>query len=715
MGEMADIDFADVIDYLAGDPATSSVLLYIETVGNARKFMSAARLAARGKPVIVIKAGRHAGSAPAVISHTGALAGADAVYDAAFRRAGLLRVYTLEELFAAVRTLASAKPVEGERLAILTNGGGLGILAADTLIDRGGQLAELSPSTMTRLNAVLPPMWSHGNPIDIVGDADAGRYGAALDVLLEDTGSDGVLVLNCPTAVADSLSVAQSVLRGAQRRKRAILTSWVGEVTATHARDLFSANDVPTYDTPESAVAGFMHLADWRRSRIHLMQTPPSMLESFQPDSAAAGRVIEAALKAGRRILTGPESRAVFGAYGIAFPEQRIARDAAEAARAAAAFGGPVAIKLLSPDITHKSDVGGVVLNLTAPEAVRQAAEAMLVNVRRLHPQARLDGVMIETMAERDGRFELIIGVIDDAQFGPVMLFGEGGVAVEQVADRALALPPLNLLLAREMIESTRIYRLLRGYRNRPPVDLDALAMALVKFSQLISDHSAIAEAEINPLLAGADGVLALDARIVARPSPSGISRLAIRPYPAELESTVGLRDGRQCRLRPIRPEDEPALHRAFSRLSAHTIRMRFFSPVKQFSHADAARLTQIDYDREMAFVLVDHGPMGSADIHGVVRLSADPEGQRGEFAIVVEDALINQGLGWMLMQRILEYAASRGMDEVYGLVLKENDAMLDLCCSLGFSVRALSDNPGVVEVSRGGLRFSGKPEDRSA
>jgi acetyltransferase len=705
MGEMADIDFADVIDYLAADQATTSVLLYIETIGNARKFMSAARLAARGKPVIAIKAGRHAGSAQAVVSHTGALAGADAVYDAAFRQAGVLRVYNLEELFSAARTLASAPPVEGNRLAILTNGGGLGILAADALIDRGGQLAKLSSPTLAKLDAVLPPMWSHGNPVDIIGDASAERYGAALDILLEDPASNAVLVLNCPTAVVDCLAVAQAVLNGPHRRKRALLTSWVGEATAARARGLFSANNVPTYDTPESAVTGFMQLADWHRSRIYLMQTPPSVAQGFQAETAAATRVIEGALGEGRQILTSPESRAVFAAYGIRFPELRIARDAAEAAVAAAELGGSVAVKILSPDITHKSDVGGVVLNLRTPETVRHATATMLENVRRIRPQARLDGVMVEAMAERNGRFELIIGVIDDAQFGPVMLFGEGGVAVEQLSDRSLALPPLNLLLARDMIERTRIYRLLRGYRDRPPADLDAIALSLVKLSQLICEQSGIAEAEINPVLAGADGVLALDARIVVRRSAKGDSRLAIRPYPAELESQVTLHDGRRCCLRPIRPEDEPALHRQFSRLSPHTIRMRFFSPVKEFSHAQAAQLTQIDYDREMAFILVDQGPAELAEIHGVVRLSADPDGERGEFAIVIEDRLTNQGLGTLLMRRMLEYAASRGIGEVYGFVLTENESMLDLCRNLGFRIQTKLDSPGIVQVTRAGLR----------
>lgn len=704
MGEMADVDFADVIDYLASDPTTTSVLLYVETVGNARKFMSAARLAARGKPVVAIKAGRHAESAHAVVSHTGALAGADAVYDAAFARAGVLRVYSLDELFAAARTLAFAPPVEGNRLAILTNGGGLGILAADALIDRGGRLAELEASTIARLDGVLPPMWSHGNPVDIIGDADAGRYSAALDALLEDPTADAVLVLNAPTAVVDSLSAAQAVVSRHSHRKRVLLTGWVGEATAARARDLFSANNVPTYDTPESAVAGFMHLADWHRSRIQLMQTPPSVPERFRPDPAAAARVVDAALADGQQVLTGPQSRAIFSAYGIPFPAQRIAHNAEEAAGAAAALGGTVALKILSPDITHKLDVGGVILGLASPATVRQAATTMLDSIRRLRPQARLEGFTVEAMAERAGRFELIIGVMEDAQFGPVMLFGEGGSAVEQIADRSLALPPLNLLLAREMIERTRIYRLLRGYRGRAPIDLEALALSLVKLSHLVCDQAGIAEAEINPLLAGSDGVLALDARIVVRRPARGTTRLAIRPYPAELESAVTLRDGRACRLRPIRPEDEPALQRAFLRLSPRTIRMRFFAPIKEFSHVHAAQLTQIDYDRQMAFVLVDEGSNAAAEIHGVVGISADPDGKRGEFAIVVEDALAGQGLGWMLMQRIMDYARSREMDEIYGFVLAENQLMLELCRDLGFIIRMATDDPMIMQVSRTGL-----------
>jgi len=698
MGEMADVDFADMLDYLATDAATAAILLYVESVGRARKFMSAARLAARGKPIIAIKAGRHAEGARAVVSHTGALAGADAVYDAAFRRAGVLRVYDLAELFDATQTLASAGPAAGDRLAILTNGGGIGILATDALIDQGGRLAEIGPETLKKLDAVLPPLWSHGNPVDIVGDADAVRYDAALEILFADREIDAVLVLNCPTAVADGVATAEAVLRAHGRHRRCLLTSWVGEETAARARDLIAAAGVPTYETPEEAVRGFMHLVRWQRGRAQLMETPPSVPESFKPDAEAARRLLADVRADGRLILTGPESRAVLAAYGIAAPAERIARDPAGAASAAAELAAPVALKILSPDISHKTDVGGVALGLRSPDEVAAAAERMLARLRLARPEARIDGFTIEAMADGEAGIELILGLSEDPQFGPVLLFGQGGIAVEQLADRSLGLPPLNLALARDMIERTRVHRLLRGYRDRPPVDLDAVALALVKLSQLATDLDEVAEVDVNPLLARASGVLALDARIVLAAHPGGVARLAIRPYPAELESDVRLKDDKLFRLRPIRPEDEPALKRAFERLSPETIRLRFFVPMKRLTHAMAAQLTQIDYDREMAFVLADPGAAGPAEIHGVVRLSSDPNGEEAEFAIVVEDSMTGQGIGRMLMHRIIDYAASRGIREIYGDVLGENANMIDLCRHLGFRI-ATDGRQGILRV----------------
>jgi acetyltransferase len=699
MGEMADVDFADMLDYLAGDVETTAVLLYVETVGNARKFMSAARLAARGKPVIAIKAGRHAEGAKAVLSHTGALAGADAVYDTAFRRAGVLRVYDLAELFAATETLASAAPPAGDRLAILTNGGGIGILATDALIDLGGRLAEIGSATLARLDALLPPMWSHGNPVDIIGDADPVRYEATLKALFADPEIDAVLALNCPTAVADGLASAEAVLRAYGRSRRCLLTSWVGEATAIRARQLFGVAGVPTYETPEDAVRGFMHLARWQRGRVQLMQTPPSIPENFRPDIAAARNIFSRVRAEGRKLLTGPESRAVVATYGIPLPPQRLARDPEAAATAAQELGQPVALKILSPDISHKSDIGGVALGLESPAEVKAAAERMLARIAEAMPSAKLEGFTLEPMANTAEGVELILGMSEDSQFGPVMLFGQGGVAVEQLGDRALALPPLNMALAREMIEQTRVFKLLRGYRNRPPVDLDGIAFTLVKLSQLVTDLDEVGEVDINPLLASPAGVVALDARIALVERSRGISRLAIRPYPAELDQDLLLEDGTPMRLRPIRPEDEPALQRAFDRLSPETIRMRFFSSMKRLAHATAAQLTQIDYDRDMAFILVEPRTAGSTEIHGVVRLSADPNGERAEFAVVVEDSMTRRGIGRMLMQRIIDYAASRGICEIFGDVLAENGNMLDLCRYLGFQISAIG-SAGALRVS---------------
>jgi acetyltransferase len=447
-----------------------------------------------------------------------------------------------------------------------------------------------------------------------------------------------------------------------------------------------------------------MHLVRWQRSRAQLMETPPSIPESFRPQTEAARQLLAEVRRAGRKILTGPESRAVLAAYDIPQPTQRSAADPAGAAAAAAALSCPVALKILSPDITHKSDVGGVALGLEGAAEVAIAAERMLARVRTARPEAKIEGFSIEAMVTDSEAVELILGMSEDSQFGPVMLFGQGGIAVEVLADRTLALPPLNLTLAHEMIERTRVFGLLRGYRGRPAVDLDAVALTLVKLSQLVTDLDEVAEFDINPLLASPTGVMALDARFVLAEQPKGIARLAIRPYPAELETDIVLEDGRPQRLRPIRPEDEPALQRAFSRLSPQTIRLRFFLPMKRLTHAMAAQLTQIDYDREMAFVLVDPGAAGPSEIHGVVRLSADPNGERAEFAIVVEDAMTGHGIGRMLMHHIIDYGSSRGIREIYGDVLSDNGAMLDLCRHLGFKVLS-GGQAGVVRVSLAPLR----------
>ncbi|WP_435099507.1 bifunctional acetate--CoA ligase family protein/GNAT family N-acetyltransferase [Arhodomonas sp. AD133] len=708
LGDMADVDFGDMLDYLANDAETRAILLYVEAVTNARKFMSAARAAARMKPVIVVKAGRHAEGARAAASHTGALAGADAVYDAAFRRAGMLRVFSLDELFAAVETLAMSEIPHGDRLAIVTNGGGIGVLATDALIDQHGTLAELGEQTIANLDDVLPPTWSRGNPVDIIGDAPGQRYADVLAILMDAPEVDAVLVLNCPTAVADSVEAAQAVIDTAERfvhdngraRHQTLLTSWVGETTAEQARALFGEHRIPTYTTPEAAVRAFMHVVNYRRSQEALMETPPSVPEDFDFDRERARRIIVQAADEQREWLTEPEAKDVLAAYGVPVVTTRIAASPREAAELAANLGGPVAVKILSADITHKSDVGGVDLDLAGPTAVQSAAEAMLARIGEAKPDARIEGFSVQPMVRRPGAYELIVGMTDDPQFGPVILFGHGGTAVEVLKDQALGLPPLNMKLAREIISRTRIHTQLQGYRGLPAANIDAIALTLIRIAQLVADVPEIVELDINPLLADAYGVLALDARVrLGERNGEGTERLAIRPYPKELEEDVPLGDGRTLQLRPILPEDEPALQRAFAKLTPEEVRLRLFVPVKTLSHVTAARFTQLDYDREMALILCDHARAGEAEIYGVVQISTDPDNERAEYAIIVGHEVTGMGLGMLLMRRIIDYCRARGTRRIFGDVLRDNATMLRLCERLGFVRHPVPEEPEIVRV----------------
>jgi acetyltransferase len=704
LGDMADVDFADMLDHFAADAGTRAILLYIESVGDARRFMSAARVAARVKPVVAVKAGRHAEGARAVASHTGALAGSDAVYQAAFDRAGILRVFTLAELFDAAEILAQARPIRGERLAILTNGGGAGVLATDALIEEGGRLADLSEATLAGLDQVLPRTWSRGNPVDLIGDADGGRYRAALDVLRLDPGIDAILAMHCPTAVVSALEAAEAVAATPRAQSDPLLlTSWVGNGAMAEARRLFGERQIPTYATPEQAVRAFLYLVRYRRARDLLSQTPPSTPEAFVPDAAVVAKLVGAALAEGRIALTEPEAKRVLAAYGVPVVTTRSVQTPEEAAAVAAEIEGSVVVKILSPDIGHKSDVGGVVLDLNGPAAVLEAARGMLARIRAESPKARVLGLAVQPMVRRPGAQELIVGAAEDPQFGPVILVGQGGIAVEAISDRAIGLPPLNLRLAHELVSRTRIYPVLQGVRGRPPADLDALALTLVRVAQLVIDVPQIRELDINPLLIDPLGVIALDARIaLAESSGPATRRLAIRPYPSELEEEILLPDGRRLLLRPIRPEDEPSLRRAFTKLTPEEVRLRFFGPMSALDHATAARLTQIDYEREMALVLTDPGCAGVTDIYGVVRLIADADNERAEFAIIVGKPITGLGLGKLMMRRILDYARQRGIREVFGEVLRENRAMLGLAKSLGFEQKRQPDEPGTVRVSLG-------------
>lgn len=700
VGDSADVDFGDIIDYLATDPQTRAILLYIESVTHARKFMSAARAAARNKPIVAVKSGRNARAAQAAASHTGALAGGDDVYTAALRRAGILRVDGVEDLFDTVETLARSRRLPGERLAIITNGGGPGVMAVDTLIERGGTLADLHANTLAALDKVLPGTWSHGNPVDIIGDAPSQRYADALKIVLADPGVDAVLMMHAPTAIVPSLEPAKAVIGAARGSPKNVLTCWSGGEAVQAARKAFAEAGLVSYETPDAAARAFMHMVDYRRNMQNLMETPDEMPEDFQPDHATVRSVINTALAEKRSMLNEIEGKRILAAYGIPAVATEAATDAASAVAAAKRIGYPVALKILSPDITHKSDVGGVALNLSSKEELVTACEAMLARVRQRRPEARIDGFSIQAMIRRPRAHELIVGALTDPIFGPAIMFGQGGVGVEVIGDRAVALPPLNMHLALDLIDRTKVSRLMSGYRDFPPVDRNALAALLIRVAQMIADHAELAELDINPLYADDQGLLALDARMVIRPSAAlGHDRLAIRPYPSGLEERVTLRGGETVLLRPVRPEDEPAHEEFVASVSAEDFRLRFFSPMRQLPHTEMARFTQIDYEREMAFIATRPGEDGHTETLGVVRAITDPDNLRAEFAVLVRTDMKGQGLGELLMRKIIDYCRQRGTKEIVGDILRENQPMRALAAELGFKSTGTAVGSDVVEV----------------
>ena len=705
LGDMANVDFGDLLDYLAGDAKSRASLLYMEALTHAPKFLSAARRAARAKPVIVVKAGRGAAAAKAALSHTGSLAGANVAYEAAFRRAGVLRVRELDELFSAAEILARHPRLTGERLAILTNGGGAGVLATDHLTELGGRLANLSGSAIAALDTVLPPTWSHGNPVDIIGDADPARYQDALETILDDPESDAILVINCPTALASSTAVAESILATIERRKQAakpskpVLTNWLGDGASRDSRALFAARGIASFTTPGEAIDGFMQLVRYARAQEELMCTPPSLPEDLGLDTEAAHRTIAQVLAAGRAVLSEIEAKALLAAYGIPVVPTDVAGSPTEVGTVAAGWireHGACVVKVLSDDLSHKSDVGGVRLGLERAEEARQAAEDILERVARLRPEARIKGFTVQPMIRRPQAIELIAGMSVDATFGPLLMFGAGGTAVEVVRDTAHALPPLDLNLAQDLMRQTRVWRLLQGYRDCPPADVGAIAEVLVRLGYLVARHPEIRELDINPLLADASGVIALDARVkVEDPARQPRVPMAIRPYPSEWETKANIAPVGAVRIRPIRPEDEALYAAFFARLTLEDQRLRFFCARPDLSHRLLARLTQIDYAREMAFVAVGKE---SGELLGVVRFVADPDYVKGEYAILVRSDLKGHGLGWRLMQHLIAYARAERLEELYGSVLSENTTMLKTARELGFRIEP---EPGDATVRR--------------
>jgi acetyltransferase len=709
IGDQLDVDIADLLDYFAMDGKTRAILLYVEAIKDARKFMSAARAAARIKPVVVVKSGRMAQGAKAAATHTGALAGSDAVYDAAFRRAGMLRVSDLRELFDCAETLGRVEKPPGKRLAILTNGGGIGVLAVDRLVELGGIPAAITPAIRQRLDVVLPPTWSGSNPVDIVGDADPARYAAALEVLLADPANDAILVMNVQTAIAPAGDIAATVTAVVARYRqqhrgsaKPVLAVWVG--ADQKIGELLSGAGIPNYPTEDDAVRGFMYLVQHREAVAELAKVPPAMPSEFAPDADAARQIVATALADGRHWLDPVEIKRLLEAYDIAMVPTFAAADAEQAvAHASALFaqGTTVVLKIMSRDITHKSDVGGVVLNLTSADAVRVATADILARAKALRPEARISGVIVQAMMVRPKARELILGLADDPTFGTVIVFGRGGTAVEIINDKALALPPLDLQLARDLIERTRVSRLLRAYRDVPAVKPDAVAMVLVKLAQMAADIPQIRELDINPLLVDEAGVLAVDARVAIGQAErkfagSGPANFAVRPYPSQWQRHLEVKDGWRVFVRPIRPEDEPLIHEFLRHVSSHDLRLRFFAPMKEFTHEFIARLTQLDYARAMAFVAFDEA---TNEMLGVVRIHSDSIYESGEYAILLRSDLKGRGLGWALMQLIIEYAKSEGLKVISGDVLQENTVMLEMCRSLGFEVKADPVERGVCNV----------------
>ena len=691
-GIAADLDFGDYLDFLVSDPATRAILLYIEGINDARRFMSSLRAAARIKPVIALKVGRHAAGAEASMSHTGALVGSDEVFAAALSRSGVLRVQTVGQLFSAAKALSAANyRGKSERLVIVTNGGGPGVMAADRATDQEIELSSLSPSTMAALDEVLPSVWSHGNPVDIIGDAPPERYEQALDICLKDPGVDGAIVILTPQAMTNPTEVAKAVLESAAKTSKPIMTSWMGGKQVEAARRLLREARLPDFRTLENAVDAFSYLARYNKNQRLLLQTPGGLPRGQEiPDREGARLIIEAVLTEQRRVLTEPESMAVLNAFRIPTIRNGIARSGNEALIIAESIGFPIAMKILSTDISHKSDVGGVRLNINSAQEVRGAYRQLIDEVRRHKPDAELAAVTIEKMYRSSNGRELMIGVIRDPVFGPVISFGSGGTTVEIMGDSAVALPPLNRRLAADLINRTKVSRMLGKFRQMPAIDMDQLVNVLLSVSAMACELPWLREMDINPLIADEKGVVAVDARIVVdypTPSTDPYHHLAIHPYPTHFARKIQLNDGTDITIRPIRPEDAEMEAKFVRELSNEAKYFRFMNSFHELSQEMLVRFTQIDYHNEMALIAVKTDNHGDEQI-GVARYSTNVDKTSCEFALVVSDKWQSRGIAHHLMKDLMEIARDRNLETMEGQVLRDNSKMLELVSSLGFEIR---------------------------
>ncbi len=707
IGSMIDVDFGDLIDYFGTDPKTKSILMYVEGITEARKFMSAARHFARTKPIIVVKAGKFSESAKAAASHTGSLSGEDDVYEAAFKRAGIVRVEEIEDLFNAAEVLGTQPLPSGPNLAVITNAGGPGVMATDALIAKGGKLAQLGRKTMDALNRLLPPFWSKGNPIDVLGDAGSEQYKTAVEACLNDENIDGILIIFTQQAVSQAIEVAKTiveVVKSKAYQNKTILTSFMGYGAVQEANSILNANNIPTYSTPENAIKTYMHMYQYQRNLELIYETPEERPVDAAPPKRPIMAILRNATREDRELLTEDEAKRLLDYYNFPVVKTEVAVTAEEAAAFARQIGYPVVLKILSPQITHKTDAGGVMLDLNSEIDVKQAFDIIIYRAKKYNSKAQILGVTVQPMISRKG-YEIIIGGKTDPLFGPVILFGMGGVGVELFKDYAIGLPPLNTTLIRRMMEETKVYQLLKGYRNVPPANLKLLEETMVLFSQLLVDFPQIKEIDVNPLLINEKEACILDARITVDKSKvfkkfEPHEHLVISPYPKKYETQWKLKNGQEVMLRPIKPEDEPMWLEMFQSFSEEAIRYRFFQLLKDTPHEVRVRYCNIDYDREIAIV-AELGEEDQRRILGVSRLSIEPDGKTGELAFIVGDQWQGQGLGTKIVDYVLEIAKEMSVETVYSIMLPDNRRALNLTKKMGFKLEYLSDGTvkGVLDL----------------
>lgn len=706
VGTMLDVGWGDLIDFLGQDEATKSIVIYMESIGDARSFLSAAREVALRKPIIIIKSGRTAEAASAAASHTGALTGSDDVLDAAFRRSGVLRVDRISDVFYMAEVFAKQPPPKGNRLTIITNAGGPGVLATDSLIGGGGELAQISDKTIEALNQILPSAWSHSNPVDVLGDATPELYAKTLEIVSQDDNTDGTLVILTPQAMTDPTATAEQLTKFAQNQEKPVLASWMGGKGVAQGESILNNANLPTFAFPDTATRVFNYMWQYAYNLRSLYETPMLPLDSNSetPDREKVSAIIQNARATGRTILTEYESKQVLGAYYIPTVSTTLAATPEEAVKSADAYGYPVVLKLNSETITHKTDVGGVKLNLRDANAVKEAFETIRKSVTEHASAADFQGVTVQPMEKLDG-YELIVGSSLDAQFGPVLLFGTGGTLVEVFKDSALGLPPLNTTLARRMMETTRIYEALKGVRGKPPVDMKALEQIMVRFSQLVVEQPWIKEIDINPLLASHERIIGLDARVVIyepEVKEADLPHPAIRPYPTQYVDTWTTRDGSKVTIRPIRPEDEPLMVAFHEGLSERTVFSRYLQAMNlstRIAHDRLSRLSFIDYDREIALVVIRRDPTnGQQEIAAIGRISKLRDRNQAEYAILVSDTNQHQGIGKELLRRLIEIGKDEKIATLYGNVYTENQEMIKMVEKLGFSIVPTS-NENILRV----------------